>query len=69
MQQDPASGSRLTAVEHQIQCLVDNQNKLEHWVTDGSAKVQHLQQECNQLHQTVQTQGQTLQHVVSEVGQ
>ena len=61
--------TRITAVESQIQSLVNNQTKLEHWVADGSSKVHQLQHDCQQLHQTVQSQGSTLSQVVSEVAQ
>ena len=57
MQLDPQSSSRLTAVESQIQSLVDNQSRLEHWITDGSSKVQTLQQDCVQLQHQVTQQG------------
>ena len=66
-QQHPAVDSRLTAVENQIQSLVDNQNKIEHWVADSSAKVHSLQQDCTQLHQQVQSQGHTPQQVATDV--
>ena len=69
MQIDSDASSRLTAVENQIQSLVDNQCRIEHWVTDGSAKMQTLQHDCVQLQHQVTQQGQTLQHVVTEVSQ
>ena len=68
IQQTPDS-IRLTNVENQIRSLVDNHAKLEHWITDGSAKVHTLQRECAQLHSTVSSQGQALQAVATEVGQ
>ena len=67
--QHPATDLRLTAVESQIQSLVENQTKLEHWVQDGSSKIHGLQQECGQLQMTVLSQGQTLQQVAHEVSQ
>eukprot|EP00435_Cladocopium_sp_Y103_P015513 s1799_g3.t2 len=67
MQLDPAANDRLAVVENQLQSLADNQTKLEHWISDGGTKMHSLQQECAQLHNVVQTQGQTLQHVASEV--
>ena len=61
--------TRITAVENQIQSLVNNQTKLEHWIANGSSKVHSLQQDCQQLHQTVRSQGSTLSQVVAEVSQ
>eukprot|EP00435_Cladocopium_sp_Y103_P058324 s1171_g20.t1 len=68
LHQDPEAQQRLTVVENQIQSLVENQTKLEHWVADGSSKVLGLQQDCSQLRDVVQSQGTTLQNVVAEVG-
>eukprot|EP00435_Cladocopium_sp_Y103_P050608 s158_g15.t1 len=68
-QESSAIDGRITAVENQLQTLVDHQSKLEHWVADGSSKVLSLQQDCQSLHHTVQSQGQTLQTVVQEVSQ
>ena len=65
---DTAAASCITAVENQIQSLVENQTKLEHWISDGSSKVHGLQQECQQLQHQVHTQGHTLQTVAAEVG-
>eukprot|EP00435_Cladocopium_sp_Y103_P033577 s1936_g8.t1 len=64
-----AADQRMTAVESQIQSLVENQTKMEHWITDGSSKIHAVQQECVQLHHTAQTQGALLQQVVGEVNQ
>eukprot|EP00435_Cladocopium_sp_Y103_P031561 s1432_g8.t1 len=65
--QHPETDLRLTAVENQIQSLVENQTRIEHWVQDGSSKVHQLQQDCAHLHSAVQTQGNTLQQVAVEV--
>ena len=68
LHQDPETNQRLAVVENQIQSLVENQTKLEHWVADGSSKAHGLQQDRSQLREVVQPQGHTLQNVVAEVG-
>ena len=60
---------RLTVVESQIQTLVDNQSKLQHWITDGSQKMSILQQENAQLHQVVQHNQAQLEEQKAAIGQ
>lgn len=48
---DEAATHRMTVVEDQIQHLVENQQKLQHWIQDGSSKMQQLQDDQLQLHQ------------------
>eukprot|EP00438_Fugacium_kawagutii_P024522 Skav231373 [mRNA] locus=scaffold1586:748449:753841:+ [translate_table: standard] len=67
LQDDTAHETRLAAVENQIQSLVENQGKLEHWMVDGSSKIHEVQRECSQLSQVGQQQGQTLQTVSQDV--
>eukprot|EP00438_Fugacium_kawagutii_P008234 Skav226253 [mRNA] locus=scaffold2708:51960:56991:- [translate_table: standard] len=67
LQDDTAHETRLAAVENQIQSLVENQGKLEHWMVDGSSKIHEVQRECSQLSQVVQQQGQTLQTVSQDI--
>ena len=71
---DQAIDPRFAAVESQIQALHDSQQKLQHWVTDGSSKIANLQQDQQVLHQAlsatqaqIQEQGTTLGTVVQEV--
>ena len=46
LQANSDTEQRMNVVESQIQSLVENQSKLEHWISDGSSKVFSLQQDC-----------------------
>eukprot|EP00438_Fugacium_kawagutii_P028074 Skav223923 [mRNA] locus=scaffold2593:344072:357285:+ [translate_table: standard] len=78
-QVEKESQDRITVVENQLLHLVENQQKLETWIQDGSARTQELRQDCSNLHQAVvqvtsqmQEQGKNLQalnHEVASQGQ
>eukprot|EP00438_Fugacium_kawagutii_P013811 Skav210602 [mRNA] locus=scaffold234:31140:35777:- [translate_table: standard] len=73
-QGDQSARDRLHSVESQLQAMKENQEKLEHWVVDGSAKIAGLQHEnasltqaVSQCHAVVQTQGTTIQQLSADV--
>eukprot|EP00435_Cladocopium_sp_Y103_P062051 s232_g23.t1 len=54
-QADQASSSRIQSVECQINSLIENQQKMQMWIQDGSSKIHDLRQDYTQLHSTLQT--------------
>ena len=71
---DEQARDRLTSVENQIQSIICNQQKLENWAVESSAKTAVIQvdqatlgQAVQQCQQTVHEQGQTLQQVAQDV--
>lgn len=71
---DAQARDRLTNVEHQIQSIICNQQKLENWAAESSSKVAAIQADqatlgkaVQQCQQTVHEQGQALHQVAQEV--
>ena len=73
---DDGQDDRISAVEQQVQALMQGQQNLEQWMQDGNTKITELQSGYEQVHcslgqcaNTIQAQGQTIAHVASEVAQ